>query len=1164
MCTPITASALHTATSNWATKLGEGATGEVFAGVLDGAPVAVKRLRAPKGASADVLASLRRRFRAELTTLSAFRHPRIVRLLHACEDTGDAAHPFALVFELLEEGSLADHLRSGQGAAARRAPLTPHQRCDAALGIAHGLAFLHGLREEGGEGGAQGAPCVHRDIKSANVGFTVAAGQSTGLYAKVIDCGLAKALRGEPVAAAAAASGGGGGGASFSEGVLGTPGYMAPELIDVPPRYTIASEVYSFGVVLLELLMGASVGVGTASAPDLVRQASLPRSAPRGRAAVAERADPAWPEAARDALADLILHCVGQYEDERPQSMQAVIGQLKAVRALLGAGGSGSATAPPPAMRDCCVCWEEVEAGSGVTCKSAGAGGGGGGGEPHFVCHGCLQDHVKASVSTGALTVNAGGIPCVGAKEGCAAPPWTLEDLADRLDKGAFTAYAAGMRYLAVDLPRLLAARAAERARLDAEIARIADIRERARRIRLRVVEEDFTLHCPRCGGAFFDFKGCAALQCKDDAGPPARKGCGTSFCAVCLADCGGDAHAHVRSTHAPAPARASGNPAEMYYFSPAVYAAAHRAMRGEALAARLRALVAGGEAEVAEAVLQELDKVDLVGVGLLAPAVREAAGMPPLGWTCAACTLINGEGSAACEACEAPRVGGGAAAAAAAVAAAAAPLPAGYHRGGVGHAAPGPRFEPPRHAAAPQAAAAAASPPGAAMGAGAGAGGGTRSSPYPTRNDPPSRVVELMQGVHANARTAEEGVRALVSLAWPHHGKVACLGCGAVRAVLLAMTVHVSNAVILEHGSWALCNMAFDFPAVQLALVEQGGGEVLARSLRWLLSSGGDGGGEAVKWTCGVIIWLTKHGAGQGACRAAGLVPMLVAAQQRISRGGGGGLEASSGAIDEDCAWELCNLANTAGGQGECLAAGAVEALQGALVEHAALPGVCEWCAGALTWISNSPEGQAAAVGAVPALTGALRSCRAQALVCRHAAWALSNVSNSAEGRAAVLGAGALGPVVEAMLAHPLDAGIAEWACGVLVWNAKTLEGQAACAAAGAVGAVCGALRLHAGEEKVCENAAWSLRDLAWSDAGRRAEIVAAGGVALLRAAQARFPGRTKAREALERILGEGSGGSGGSGEGMDAGMVGGAGYQKGWTLDEILKGGILSQNKE
>ena len=186
MCIPITSAELTAATASFSTLLGRGATGAVYAGSHHGTPIAVKLLAAPSAAEAPpaLLAALRLRFRAELATLTTFRHPRLVRLLHACEE------PLALVFELLPGGSLADYLRGADGAAPPRGALTPLQRCDAALGIAHGLRYLHGLREPG-EDGAQ-APVVHRDVKSANVCFAQLGGE---LYAKLIDCGQGPARR---------------------------------------------------------------------------------------------------------------------------------------------------------------------------------------------------------------------------------------------------------------------------------------------------------------------------------------------------------------------------------------------------------------------------------------------------------------------------------------------------------------------------------------------------------------------------------------------------------------------------------------------------------------------------------------------------------------------------------------------------------------------------------------------------------------------------------------------------------------------------------------------------------------------------------------------------------------------------------------------------------
>lgn len=199
-----------TATRNFAAELriGSGATGDVFRGELEGAPVAIKVLKVPEHAPPAARAELQRRFRAELGVLGAYRHARLVALRGYSEDeAADSLHPFALVFELLD-GSLADYLRSPTGDAPARGPLAPLARVDVALGAAAGLAYLHGQREAG-DGGPD-APVLHRDVKSANIGLAVG-------YAKLLDCGLAKAVRGGAAALAAAA---GAAGASFTGGLV--------------------------------------------------------------------------------------------------------------------------------------------------------------------------------------------------------------------------------------------------------------------------------------------------------------------------------------------------------------------------------------------------------------------------------------------------------------------------------------------------------------------------------------------------------------------------------------------------------------------------------------------------------------------------------------------------------------------------------------------------------------------------------------------------------------------------------------------------------------------------------------------------------------------------------------------------------------------------------
>eukprot|EP00613_Pedinella_sp_CCMP2098_P009859 CAMPEP_0171646524 /NCGR_PEP_ID=MMETSP0990-20121206/34843_1 /TAXON_ID=483369 /ORGANISM="non described non described, Strain CCMP2098" /LENGTH=217 /DNA_ID=CAMNT_0012223435 /DNA_START=99 /DNA_END=747 /DNA_ORIENTATION=- len=165
---------LMRATNSFSTeaKIGEGATGEVFRANLDGVPVAVKRLKLPEGATNFAREELERRFRAEFDTLSTYQHARIVKLLGWGGD-GDpnSLHPFCLVFELLEGGSLADRLLSPSGEQPAIGPLSNLSRLDIALGVGAGLIFLHGLREPGDDANAPLQAALHRDVKSANIGL---------------------------------------------------------------------------------------------------------------------------------------------------------------------------------------------------------------------------------------------------------------------------------------------------------------------------------------------------------------------------------------------------------------------------------------------------------------------------------------------------------------------------------------------------------------------------------------------------------------------------------------------------------------------------------------------------------------------------------------------------------------------------------------------------------------------------------------------------------------------------------------------------------------------------------------------------------------------------------------------------------------------------------
>ncbi|CAI0386083.1 unnamed protein product [Linum tenue] len=161
-----------------------------------------------------------REFRVEVDILSRLDHPNLVSLIGYCADRKQRF----LVYEYLPKGNLQDHL-NGIG----EAKMDWTQRLRVAIGAARGLAYLHSPS-------AVGIPIVHRDFKSTNVLL------GANFEAKISDFGLAKLMpEGQEIYATAM--------------VLGTFGYFDPEYTSTG-KLTLQSDVYAFGVVLLELLTG--------------------------------------------------------------------------------------------------------------------------------------------------------------------------------------------------------------------------------------------------------------------------------------------------------------------------------------------------------------------------------------------------------------------------------------------------------------------------------------------------------------------------------------------------------------------------------------------------------------------------------------------------------------------------------------------------------------------------------------------------------------------------------------------------------------------------------------------------------------------------------------------------------------------------------------------
>ncbi|KAH9653554.1 putative serine/threonine-protein kinase PBL17 [Citrus sinensis] len=154
---------------------------------------------------------------AEVNYLGQLRHSNLVKLIgYCCEDE----HRI-LVYEYMESGSLEKHLLRRVGCM-----LTWSRRMKIALDAAKGLAFLHGAER----------PVIYRDFKTSNILL------NADFSAKLSDFGLAK-------------DGPMGDQTHVSTRVMGTYGYAAPEYV-MTGHLTARSDVYGFGVVLLEMLLG--------------------------------------------------------------------------------------------------------------------------------------------------------------------------------------------------------------------------------------------------------------------------------------------------------------------------------------------------------------------------------------------------------------------------------------------------------------------------------------------------------------------------------------------------------------------------------------------------------------------------------------------------------------------------------------------------------------------------------------------------------------------------------------------------------------------------------------------------------------------------------------------------------------------------------------------
>ncbi|CAE5964321.1 unnamed protein product [Arabidopsis arenosa] len=294
---------LKTATKNFRPEsvIGEGGFGQVFKGWVDektlapsragvGIPVAVKK------SNPDSEQGLHE-WQCEVRFLGKFHHPNLVKLLGYCWEENQ----FLLVYEYLPKGSLENHLFS-KGAEA----LPWDTRLKIAIEAAQGLTFLHNSEKS----------VIYRDFKASNILL------DSTFHAKLSDFGLAK---NGPI----------NGFSHVTTRVMGTQGYAAPEYMATGHLY-VRSDVYGFGVVLLELLTGLrALDPNRPSAQQNLVEWAKPvlNQKKKVQKMMDPRLEHKYPLLAVVKTAELILRCLEADPKNRPP-MDDVLRELEVVRTI--------------------------------------------------------------------------------------------------------------------------------------------------------------------------------------------------------------------------------------------------------------------------------------------------------------------------------------------------------------------------------------------------------------------------------------------------------------------------------------------------------------------------------------------------------------------------------------------------------------------------------------------------------------------------------------------------------------------------------------------------------------------------------------------------------------------------------------------------------------
>ncbi|CAO1941743.1 unnamed protein product [Urochloa humidicola] len=198
-------------------KLGEGGFGAVYKGVLpNGREIAVKRLSQSSRQGIKEL-------KTELVLVAKLQHKNLVRLIGVCLEE----HEKLLVYEYMPNNSLDTFLFNPD----KSSELDWEKRFMIINGIVQGLQYLHEESQ---------LKIVHRDLKASNVLL------DSHFNPKISDFGLARLFGSDQSQ-------------YVTNRVVGTYGYMAPEYA-MRGHYSTKSDVFSFGVLMLEIVAGRRNG----------------------------------------------------------------------------------------------------------------------------------------------------------------------------------------------------------------------------------------------------------------------------------------------------------------------------------------------------------------------------------------------------------------------------------------------------------------------------------------------------------------------------------------------------------------------------------------------------------------------------------------------------------------------------------------------------------------------------------------------------------------------------------------------------------------------------------------------------------------------------------------------------------------------------------------